>query len=64
MMEIMKALKCCLNFYEVVVCPWAIYMLEIVKKCKICLPAQDQLSGKRYRAVDPLVFNFIDCIKV
>ena len=36
-------------------CPGAIYMVEIVKKCKISLPAQDQVSGERYRTVGPLV---------
>ena len=41
MMGIMKA------FQQVVVCPCpgAIYMFEILKKCKISIPAQDQLSG-------------------
>ena len=45
--------------------PWGyIYMFEIVKKCKISLPAQDQLSGERYRTVGPLVakFAFYDSI--
>ena len=32
-------------------------MFEIVKKCKISLPAQDQLSGERCRNVGPLVTN-------
>ena len=56
-MTIIKALKCCQNLYQVVVCPCpgAIYMFEIVKKCTISLPAQDQLSGERYRTVGPLV---------
>ena len=42
MMEIIKGLKCCQNLYQVVVCPWpgAMYMFEIVKKCKISLPAR------------------------
>ena len=31
-------------------------MFEIVKKCKISLPAQDQVAGERYRTVGPLVF--------
>ena len=34
-------------------------MFEIVKKCKISLPTQDQLSGERYRAIGPLVFIWI-----
>ena len=57
MMGIIKALKCCQNLYQVVVCPCpgAIYMFEIVKKCKISLPAQDELSGEHYRTVGPLV---------
>ena len=57
MMEIIKALKCCQDLYQVVVCPYpgAIYMFEIVKKCKLSLPAQDQLSGERYRTVGLLV---------
>ena len=39
--------------YHVVVCPcpMAIYMFEIVKKCKISLPAQNQVSGECYRTV-------------
>ena len=55
MMGIIKALKCCQNLNQVVVCPGAIEMFEIVKRCKISLPAQDQLSGERYRTVGPLV---------
>ena len=57
MMGIIKALKCCQNFYHMVVCPCpgAIHMFEIVKKDKISLPAQDHLSGERYRTVCPLV---------
>ena len=37
--------------------PGAIFMFEIVKKCKISLPAKDQLSGERYRTVGPLAFR-------
>ena len=57
MMGIINALKCCQNLYQVVLCPFsgAIYMFEIVEKCKISLPAQDQLSGERYRTVGSLV---------
>ena len=61
MVGIIKALKCCQNLYQVVVCPChgAIYMhmLEIVKKCKISLPAPDQVSGERYRTFGPLVYD-------
>ena len=59
MMGIIKALKCCQNLYQVVVCPCAgsIHMFEIVKKCKISHPAQDQLSGERNRIVGPLVME-------
>ena len=57
MMGIIEALKCCKNVYQVVVCPChgAIYMFEIVKKCKISLLVHDQVSGKCYRTVGPLV---------
>ena len=57
MMEIIKALKCCQNLYQVVVCPClgAIYSFEVVKKCKIFLPAQAQISGEHYRTIGPLV---------
>ena len=60
MMGIIKALKSCQNLYQVVVCPYpeAIYMFEIVKKCKISLPAKDQVSGERYRTVGHLVFVY------
>ena len=60
MMEIIKALKCCQNLFQVIVCPCsgAIYMFEIVIKCKISLPTQDQVSGERYRTVSPLVKHF------
>ena len=53
-------LKCCQNLYQEVVCPCngAIYMIEIVKKCKISLPAQDQLSGEHCKTVGPLVTIF------
>ena len=64
MVGIINALKCCQNLYQVVlyqvvVCPcaWATYMFEIVKKCKISLPALDQLSGERYRTVGPQVIR-------
>ena len=42
-----------------VVCPCsgARYMFEIVKTCKISLPAQDQVSGERYRTIAPLVIH-------
>ena len=58
-MGTIKALKYCQNLYQVVVCPCpgAIYMFEIVKKCKISLRAQDQLSGERCRTAGPLVTN-------
>ena len=32
-----------------------IYMFEIVKKCKISFPAQDQQSSEHYRNIGPLV---------
>ena len=32
-------------------------MFQIVKKCKISLSAQDQLSGEHYRTVGPLVLK-------
>ena len=34
--------------------PWGYIHVEIVKNCKISLPAQDQLSAERYRNVGPL----------
>ena len=38
--------------------PWGyIHVVKIVKKCKISLPAQDQVAGERYRTVGPLVYN-------
>ena len=57
MMGMIKAFKCSQNLYQDVVCPCpgAIYMFEIVQKCKISLLAQDQLSGERYKTVGPLV---------
>ena len=59
MIEIIKALKCCQNLYQVLVCPCpvAIYIFEIVKKCKISLPAQDRELGERYRTIGPEVLN-------
>ena len=29
-------------------CPGAIYMFEIVKKCKISYPTQDQVAGDKH----------------
>ena len=39
-------------------CPGAIYMFEIVKKCQISLPTQDEVAGERYRTVGPLVKTY------
>ena len=35
-------------------CPVSIYMFDIVKKCNISPPAQDQVAGERYRTNGPL----------
>ena len=45
------ALSACMPY------PWAIYMFEIVKKCKMSLSGQNQLSGEHYRTVGPLVHD-------
>ena len=58
MMGIIKTLKICQNLYQEVVCPCpgAIYMFDIEKK-SLSLPAQDQVSGERYKTVGPLLFE-------
>ena len=64
MIGIIKALKCCQNLYQVVVClcTGAINKFEIAKKCNVSLPAQDQVSGESYRTVGTLV-SFSDKVR-
>ena len=39
--------------------PWGYIQFEIVKKCKISHPSQDQVSGERYRTVGPLIQDHV-----